>query len=501
MMVSIKALAAIALTLIVTVPIGLGYLLAVDEETETGWETTSQASISDMLLNHETPYYMEYSGANNNSMILTLNLGTGEQFVAPNYVSVSSKVSALPAMTYPVKALSLSSTPAKISESTVYGFTLQAAEGQSIAVTAVFNDGHTETWTSDGPAVSWTMLYNSGVLFIGQTQYRGVSNMVASGSGILDVYEGQTVAGSYADPAKGWTVNNSNLLNGWTNGQLNESVTMMLHLENGGQSKLRIVDNYVTIARAGDNMTVNGTNLGKYSDAQVTIGPEGVTVAGVSGWPTMGVRPTTYNSITIAEDIQPFIRVIIATSIGATYRVDSAQIYAGTFPSTYNLTFDPGQLYPGVSSAIKLNSIGLYGDSISIAGTSYPVTDGRITIDGRDYVLKGALISSWITEGGQYSIRINNQEVAQAAQPGTLYFGGEWSVTATIYKLEETSRQVMAWHAGEFALDKTGLAAAGLIVCGITLIGLGMTGARSGAKIGLLLLVCGGAAMTYLLLI
>ena len=57
------------------------------------------------------------------------------------------------------------------------------------------------------------------------------------------------------------------------------------------------------------------------------------------------------------------------------------------------------------------------------------------------------------------------------------------------------------WHAGEFGLDKKGFAVAGLLACGGLLVALGMSGQRSGGKMGVLLLICGGAAIVFLLII
>ena len=59
----------------------------------------------------------------------------------------------------------------------------------------------------------------------------------------------------------------------------------------------------------------------------------------------------------------------------------------------------------------------------------------------------------------------------------------------------------MTWAPGEFAFDKQDFAACGLLVAGALLVGLGMYGARSGIKIGLLLLICGGGALLYLTMV
>ena len=68
-MVSTKALAAIALTLIIAMPVGIGFLTAVHQEETDSWQTTSSSKISDLMLNHQTPYYGSYKGSSNNASL------------------------------------------------------------------------------------------------------------------------------------------------------------------------------------------------------------------------------------------------------------------------------------------------------------------------------------------------------------------------------------------------------------------------------------------------
>ena len=103
-MASPKALAAIALTLIVAAPIILGYAMVADTEETTEWVTESTINSSDLLLNHQTPYTMDMTGAVNNSTILQKQVFPGQgatewHTVAPAYNSVSSKPTSLPTYT------------------------------------------------------------------------------------------------------------------------------------------------------------------------------------------------------------------------------------------------------------------------------------------------------------------------------------------------------------------------------------------------------------------
>lgn len=92
-MVSTKAIAAIALTLVVACPIALGYVLSINEEETTAWETTEQYNISDYLLNSSTPYYQIYTGPNNNEVVNAAYVSTGSTVTSnPIYQAVTKSI-------------------------------------------------------------------------------------------------------------------------------------------------------------------------------------------------------------------------------------------------------------------------------------------------------------------------------------------------------------------------------------------------------------------------
>lgn len=180
-----------------------------------------------------------------------------------------------------------------------------------------------------------------------------------------------------------------------------------------------------------------------------------------------------------------------------TIRVESATILSGSFPDTEDYTLDMGNLFPGKSYSLKLNSIGIYGESLTIAGETFTVTNGRISVDGSNVSLKGATISSKLN-GSEYDVYVNAIKVGTSEDPAIITFNGEWSLTLTADILRTVENTNTQWAPGEFAFDKTDFAACGLLVAGGLLVGLGMYGQRSGIKFGLLLLICGGAALIYL---
>lgn len=189
------------------------------------------------------------------------------------------------------------------------------------------------------------------------------------------------------------------------------------------------------------------------------------------------------------------------------YRVDSATIVAGDYPSTVDYTLDIYSLFPNdTTQIIYLNSIGVYGDSLTVAGNSYTVTDNSITItdiDSGDSVTVKLLKTTikMVNDDDTYATYINGYHVADTTAAPTIYFGGEWSLTATRCTVTEETGVKSEWVAGEFAFDTDDFVLAMCLTAVGAFVVLGMTGARSGAKVALLALICGGACAVGFMMI
>lgn len=607
-MVSTKALAAIALTLIIAMPIGIGFLTAVHQEETDNWQTTSSSKISDLMLNHQTPYYGSYKGSSNNSSLL------GTTTAAPEYVTVTSNYSSLPIYD------ETSTTIQNAATSTNYSVAYNAAN-PTYLVTAIRGDGSNQTvigvhdiyriefgagivyvvdwedrelpvpedglyiyrnsantWRAFGSftyegeehtydytfenffvqisptgtpaipnsrvtvqvadyatipttAMPGTMTLLNGTMKVGDQYYQGYLNAQVSenevtinggepiswDSSTQTVQVAQTIqtniissgpTGEYASPTDGWTVPDTTQTYLWLNNQVNQTVTFYVKVDRAADQIARIGN--LCIYNAGTQVgaylisagSESGILLGAYTYLQVVMSTEGYTITGLPSWPTMGTVPTTYNTISFDYPTPTFNTVSIeVTSKNWHFRVDNANIEQGTYPSTLDYTLNLQQIYPDTNIDIYLNSIGVYGDYINFGGALMTVENGSVTINGQTYRLLHAHLSAWADEGGHYSLRINGDEVATTSEPPTIFWGGEWSVTATAYKIEKVHEYVTVWHAGEFGLDKKGFAVAGLLACAAMFVALGMTGQRSGGKAGVLLLICGGAAIVFLLII
>lgn len=352
---------------------------------------------------------------------------------------------------------------------------------------------------------------NGATVTVGSSSYTNVT--AVSVAGVSSIYMTYlTPTGSYADPNYGWGVpaptSTTVYRTWWMNNFSNQSVTFLMKFTADAVVYLNPTNEYVgtalqsyKIASSGGMIYVNDGLLGGYSHLLVTIATDGTTVSGITSWPSMGVTPTPLNTMTLPGTTAYFNKVelnmVDEDRDDVSFRVNGSNVLAGYFPSTKDYTLSMGDLFPGKSYSLKLNSIGVYGDTINIGSTAFGVTDGRINVDGHLVPLKGAVIRS-IDMGGVYVNTINGYALADSSTSAPITFGGEWSLTVTGNTLKEVHPTHMEWSPGEFAFDKRDFAAVGMLVAGGCLVGLGMIGQRSGVKIGVLLLICGGAALVYL---
>ncbi len=608
-----KQSGAIALTLIVIVPILMGYAMATETKTVTEYETTQQTGISDLLLNYEQPYYMvSQSSGNNSELLRSVNTGGTWQrtIVAPEYAEISGTYSAMPQYVTQSGSLdysgyssrdytlstgsaggvyvnnsyysgnsaytdlgshglyAISSTQlgqldlnggktfyvsagvtfyaAQASDSsylvkyngTTYetsGFVFGSDRGPTItvrigdyavlastydssyiaysvsAIRMTKADGSAEVAMAAGSAPQVLIKTNSGVVTYGSSSYSGVTKLEyaqASGAAVSYTYNA-VQTGQYAQPSAGWTLpasgGTSATTYAWLNSQLNQSVTFMVSLGKVASMSLTPSASIsmagasaVSLSYSGGSLTASyggtSTALGSYSKAAVTISMDGVTVAGLTAWPSMGAAALGLNKVTFAADIEEFLYVDIAAVGDVHLRADSAQIRAGTFPATKDYTFKIAEYFPNYDMAsMELQSVGVYGDTLTIGGTPYAVENGRITVGGSQVSLKGAVISAWPDGSGAYDYKINGLDLGDFDKALTVTFGGEWSLTAAVYDVDQIEAEKTSWAPGVFAFDTQDVVVAAILTAVAAFVVLGATGRASGTKVAVLALICGGA--------
>ena len=123
------------------------------------------------------------------------------------------------------------------------------------------------------------------------------------------------------------------------------------------------------------------------------------------------------------------------------------------FMETYNAVFHNPSInladyWPDMDSyRFALNGVALYGDSVTINGVNYPVTDQTITINDRAYSLKNCYIS--FSKEGDASITFNDINRTVDLGPTVskvLAFYGNWGFTMGLYEGVTSTKEVYDWN-------------------------------------------------------
>lgn len=529
-MITGKQAVAVALILIISIPIIMGYAFASETTTKTVSVVDDTVSVSDVLLNGETYYYDTYDGPNNNYLLYN-----GSNFYSPSFVTAGTNTSSIPIGAPSSTAFTITDgSYTSLSTFTYSNYSFASPAATYVILT--FGDGTTTT-LSFGVGITcfkaggFVLIYPSGLPEEAQT-YEFVSDVSVKipGYDSLTLYYNQPTANLRAEPAYGWKNPNGYA---WFNGYSNSSVTFYLHMDtptdsnttvsfapfsgpyNLDVSTINFTKTTAGYMRVTPTYTSDTYTLGTYSDVQIIydLYNKTVTVNGISAFPSMGSSPNilasvefeTSDELYYSDELFEFIS--ISADDDAIWRCDSASVVAGTFAATVDCTVNLLQLFPSKDVRLNLNSIGIYGDSVTIAGTTYDVTDGTITVDGETVRLKGAsiqIITDASVAPNYYVTSINdtvvNARPVTAGQPA-IVFNGVWGLTATADILGSETVNVDEWAPGVFAFDKDGFILMIIFTAVAVFVALGFTAGRSGGKVLLLAIACGGAAVIALILV
>lgn len=509
-----KQTAAVALTMIVVIPILLGFAMASDTTTKAVVTVDETVSMSDILLNSSDYYYSDYTGPANNGPLF----GTVNYWLAPDYVSTGSNESSVLVGSVTMVSVALTYGAYNSLDSAVPSTNYYLTTSADTAVRLTYSDGSTEVAQTNA---SCTFIRSGSTCVFRDFDDNSVTvyTLVSGVELMVDIVGSQDVyyyapGTTYADVSYGWALNSASDNYFWTNGFTNRAVTFYLHMDTpssgtdtimfapsdvwGDPSVLSGID--LTISSAGQ-FTVGYDSetyaLGSYNDVQIVYDLyEGTcTVTGIAAWPTMGGTPTAYNTITldIVETFTDdnFSNIYIDGSTDAVWRCDSAAIVAGTFPITEDYTLSMDSLFPDREYRLKINSVGIYGGSIDLVGTTYAVTDGTITVNGGTVNVRGMVIE--VTEDdGTWTTSVNDEELTTSASAPTFTFTDKWSLTSTAEILKEETVTVEEWTPGGFAFDKDDF----MLVMIMSTVGVFVAlGLAKGVKVGPLLIVCTAAGI------
>lgn len=183
-------------------------------------------------------------------------------------------------------------------------------------------------------------------------------------------------------------------------------------------------------------------------------------------------------------------------------RIDAALLRGFDYPVISDATYDPGvfKTNPGTT----ISGISKYGTSVTFGSNTYNVdkTDGTITLNGHKIPLNNMTFTSFWNDGA-YDNAIGGTVISTTQAPAALTFTGDWSFGISTQSYGETTVTESKWIPGHFAWDgvDTDFKLVGFMASIAAFIGLSVWGRRSGAKVLPLLVVCGGAALMFLVMI
>lgn len=184
-----------------------------------------------------------------------------------------------------------------------------------------------------------------------------------------------------------------------------------------------------------------------------------------------------------------------------TMRVDAASFRAFEYQVIEGRTLDAASFKTNPSTTI--DNINAYGPSFTFGGNTYNVKKGNITMGSHEIPVNGLVLSSVPNPEGGYDNKIGNTVISTTAAPSTITFNGRWSASITVTAQEEYEVTKTEWKAGDFAWDGIdhNFIMAGLLASLGAFVGVGIYARRTKSTVWPLLIVCGGAALLFFVML
>lgn len=249
-------------------------------------------------------------------------------------------------------------------------------------------------------------------------------------------------------------------------------------------------------------------------DAVVSVGsgmysyPALIDFKYVGAWPKIIGEANYFHSYTVEQSYlqvgRPNFNALGLggyAALSPKIRIDAAEFRAFENPIIDNKTYDPASFKSNPSTTI--NNPVIYGPSFEFGGNTYTVKNGNITMGSHQVPVKGLVLSSVPNPEGGYDNKIGNTVISNTAVPSAITFNGKWSASITTTTQEEYDVTKTEWKAGSFAWDgiDQNFLMVGLLASLGAFVALGIYARRSRASIWPLMLVCGGAALLFFVML
>lgn len=497
-------LGAAILLIIVAVPLIVGYCWPTDSEIENTWTTENELDITPSIATRDIPIIDTYSGPNNNLWLYQLN---GNTVIEP--VGISDSPSNIPDTTVSASAEILTSSRSfDPADFTGYRYDIYGPNAHiqilKDGVPLDYFDFSSVSYYPDSASI-WALELGRMVHINVTPDMRIAYGGGASPSNPVQVFYAEyTPTGKYVDFSKGFRLDSQQDLY-WSNGLNNISASIWIKTDTIGSITVGPWDQgpSVTIITTADSITAGGLLLGSpaaYPFVEIEIThPDGIRVKGVLGADSFTDGTYSYgNVLDLGGEVPEFVTLKMNGT--ATYEIKRTVSEIGTGKGILNATITPYSYYPHYSWQVSLTNPASFGDSVTVMGTTYPVSGGVIEIPGaaEPVPIRDMAILSLQLDGGQH-IYINGIEVWTGAPDPTasVILNGAWYVDVSIYDVEQGVKDHYLWDVGGFGLDRTGYCMVGIMTSLAMALAGGMYGRRSAGKAAIVLLISGMSAAAY----
>ncbi len=518
-----KAIAAIALLMIVCAPIALGYILNVQDVDNSEWKRGDVSQLNSLIETDRVNDYTPYTGIYNNYLGIFDDITvSGKIGLAQlDFVSVTDTVSSVPVRGDGTPE-EITSTGANINlgdyGGDYYTLAFDNHRAHDYYLTKVGGAGLaiSSPEISGSSPIAVHMIKEGTTVTIDNTVYNDIESVEFHiGSGQTVKITPTNIITGYADVSKGWYVD-PNVRLVWSNNHTEYDALFMVDMPVSTgfyMYESNMITGYTHFVRDASGVvtitTFDGSNteiytLGNYQYIMIDsfIFDNGV-VSGIAAWPQMGVMPAAINTIEIDSIINH--HVILTDSADIHFRVDRSGILNSTHLVAHNATIDVQAIKPAMTSYdLDLYYTSIAGTSVTFAGNNYLVSNGKIHVGARSFDITNnhLVISSRTEDNVTWNNYINDIPVGTTNLIQNPTLNGDWSIgTYNLYGLTMIHSVKSEWVSGSFGLDMSEVALIGLGVCAVAFIALGMTGKASGAKAILLAIICGGGALIFAVMI
>lgn len=495
---------ALALVVIVAAPLFVGVFWPNGTETIETYTVEEGTNITPTIAKADIPVIDVYGGPNNNRWLYN-DVGT----VIYDPVATGSSQSSLPETTHTgTSEILTQSRQINLAGFQGYRLDLYTPAGNWINVD-IPGDGsdpddmwsfHTISYYPATGTIYGQTMWDMRTLTVTQNTHVGVYATAQSPT-ILHTLE-YTTTGKYVDLGQGFSLDRTgnplawDSWASWGNGLVNHSVTFWV--KSSGLSSLAFKADgdlltdppFLTIDNDGGMITVNGETLGAasaYPFVQIEIG-EKTVVSGVMGAESFTDATYSLGSSVSAEGVEPFRMLRMHGQ--AVYEAKSALAEIGTAKGIEDASIAPYGYYPHYAWQVSLTNAAAYGESITIGSTTYPVTDGSITLEDEEVPVRDMAVLSLLKDGVQ-KVYVNGTEIHSGAPDPAfaIVLNGGWYIDVYVSDVEQGTQTGYTWTFPNWGLSMNGFCMVGMMTSVLVTIAAGLYGRRSGGHAALVILL------------